>query len=110
MNRRNFITSIGALVGGLALDKAIPFNRVWSFPSKIVIPKKIYSHQTYALGTRISWELLDDWEESVEKLGIDRDSYSVIHSPLLFDQNFSIIVPGNKKTNNYVGSFALSNV
>lgn len=58
MNRRNFITSIGALVGGLALDKAIPFNRVWSFPSKIVIPK--YTHLTYELGIRVSMELVED--------------------------------------------------
>ena len=26
------------MLGGLALSEAIPFNRVWSFPSKIVIP------------------------------------------------------------------------
>jgi len=38
MNRRSFLTGLAALVGGIALEEAIPFNRVWSFPSKIVYP------------------------------------------------------------------------
>lgn len=54
MNRRNFITGIGALVGGLALDKAIPFNRVWSFPSKIVIPNR------QLLGRHYDYIVMDD--------------------------------------------------
>lgn len=37
MDRRNFLKGIGTLVGGIALDKAIPFNRVWSFPKEIKI-------------------------------------------------------------------------
>lgn len=37
MNRRGFLASLGMLVGGLALEEAIPFNRVWSFPSKVVV-------------------------------------------------------------------------
>lgn len=40
MNRRNFLQGIAALVGGIAIEKAIPFGRVWSFPSRIVIPKR----------------------------------------------------------------------
>jgi hypothetical protein len=39
MNRRGFISLLGAGAAGLALDRAIPFNRVWSFPKEIVIPK-----------------------------------------------------------------------
>lgn len=38
MERRTFLAGLGALVGGVLLDQAIPFNRVWSFPKKIVIP------------------------------------------------------------------------
>lgn len=34
MNRRGFL----GMIGGLLVSEAIPFNRVWSFPSKIVIP------------------------------------------------------------------------
>ena len=37
MNRRNFLTRLGLVAGGLALDQAIPFNRVWSFPKEIVV-------------------------------------------------------------------------
>ena len=43
MNRRGFFKALGAVVGGIALEQAIPFNRVWSFPKNIVIaqPKVI---------------------------------------------------------------------
>lgn len=44
MNRRNFLAGISALVGGLAVNEAIPFGRVWSFPSKIVVPQTLYFH------------------------------------------------------------------
>lgn len=39
MNRRNFFTSLTAGVAGLALNEAIPFGRVWSFPSNLVIAR-----------------------------------------------------------------------
>jgi len=39
MNRRSFLSGLAALVGGIALEEAIPFGRVWSFPKNIVIPK-----------------------------------------------------------------------
>lgn len=35
VNRRGFISGLGALIGGVALDQAIPLGRVWSFPSVI---------------------------------------------------------------------------
>ena len=38
MNRRGFLKMLGAVAGGIALNEAIPLNRVWSFPSKIVVP------------------------------------------------------------------------
>jgi hypothetical protein len=59
MNRRGFLQGLGAMISGIAIEKAIPFNRVWSFPKEIVIPKK-YIHLTYALGTKVSWELIED--------------------------------------------------
>lgn len=37
MNRRGFLASLGMLVGGLVLEEAIPFNRVWSVPSNVVV-------------------------------------------------------------------------
>lgn len=39
MNRRSFFRFLGAGAATLALSEAIPFGRVWSFPSKIVVPK-----------------------------------------------------------------------
>jgi hypothetical protein len=41
MDRRKFILLMSASAAGIALDQAIPFGRVWSFPSKIVIAKPI---------------------------------------------------------------------
>jgi hypothetical protein len=40
MNRRSFLQGLSALVGGVAIEQAIPFNRVWSFPKNIVIPNR----------------------------------------------------------------------
>jgi hypothetical protein len=39
MNRRSFFKCLGAGAATLALSEAIPFGRVWSFPSKIVVPE-----------------------------------------------------------------------
>ena len=39
MNRRNFLSLFSAGVAGVALEQAIPFGRVWSFPKEIVVPK-----------------------------------------------------------------------
>jgi hypothetical protein len=39
MNRRNFFSLLAAGVAGIALEQAIPFGRVWSFPKKIVLPR-----------------------------------------------------------------------
>lgn len=35
MDRRSFLKGIFALAAGAAIEKAIPFNRVWSFPSVV---------------------------------------------------------------------------
>jgi len=39
MERRGFLKLLGLGVAGIALDQAIPFNRVWSFPKNIVVPE-----------------------------------------------------------------------
>lgn len=39
MNRRNFLFLFGAGVAGIAIQQAIPFGRVWSFPKEIVVPE-----------------------------------------------------------------------
>jgi hypothetical protein len=36
MNRRGFLKGIGLVIGGIALEQAVPLGRVWSFPAKIV--------------------------------------------------------------------------
>lgn len=35
MERRGFLKGLAALVGGIALEQAVPFGRVWSFPKEI---------------------------------------------------------------------------
>jgi len=37
MDRRGFLKFLSAGVAGIALERAIPLGRVWSFPKKIVI-------------------------------------------------------------------------
>lgn len=41
MDRRGFLKLFGVGVAGLALEQAIPFGRVWSFPKEIVIGKTL---------------------------------------------------------------------
>lgn len=57
MNRRSFLRSLGAAVAGISLGEAIPFNRVWSFPSKIVVPVPYLGNQ-YLTTEMISKEVL----------------------------------------------------
>jgi len=62
MNRRSFLTGIGALVGGIALEQAIPFNRVWSFPREIVVVRprvEIVEIDEYADFIKVSDLVLD---------------------------------------------------
>jgi hypothetical protein len=40
MNRRRFFELLGMGVSGIALEQAIPFNRVWSFPKDIILAKQ----------------------------------------------------------------------
>lgn len=41
MDRRNFFKLFTAGIAGLALKEAIPFGRVWSFPSSIISSKNV---------------------------------------------------------------------
>jgi hypothetical protein len=44
MDRRNFLRAAAMTIGGIALDQAIPFGRIWSFP-KVIKPAN-YIRQT----------------------------------------------------------------
>lgn len=37
MNRRGLLKLFGGVVAGVALEQAIPFGRVWSFPKQIAL-------------------------------------------------------------------------
>jgi hypothetical protein len=41
MNRRHFLSLLSAGVAGIALEQAVPFNRVWSFPKNIINPSRV---------------------------------------------------------------------
>lgn len=41
MNRRNLLQGIALMFAAEAAEQVIPFGRVWSFPSKIIIPKEL---------------------------------------------------------------------
>lgn len=42
MNRRGFLSLLGGVLAAGALNEVIPLGRVWSFPSKIVVPWRGY--------------------------------------------------------------------
>lgn len=54
MDRRRFLKFLG--IGGvsLAAAEAIPFGRVWSFPSKIVIPEADMAWDKILDGTELA--------------------------------------------------------
>lgn len=58
MNRRSFLRSLGAAVAGIALGEAIPFNRVWSFPSKIMVPTAPVSTAPYLGNQYLTTEMV----------------------------------------------------
>lgn len=61
MNRRNFLSLLGLGVAGVALDQAIPFGRVWSFPKEIVVaPRLLNEFCTVEYITR-------EWLETLER-------------------------------------------
>jgi hypothetical protein len=47
MDRRGFLSLAGLGIAGVALDQAIPFNRVWSFPKKIVTARRAFNLDGY---------------------------------------------------------------
>lgn len=64
MQRRQFLTALGALVGGIAIDQAIPFNRVWSFPKDIKIARDpLVVYERDANGIRVAKDWLYDVDE-----------------------------------------------
>ena len=58
MQRRQFLTGLGALFGGVLLNEAVPFNRVWSFPKDIKIirdPLAIYERDANGICVATNW-------------------------------------------------------
>lgn len=53
MNRRSFLGLFGAGVAGIAISKAIPFGRVWSFPKEIVIASPEDLPKQFLVGSTI---------------------------------------------------------
>jgi hypothetical protein len=41
MNRRGFLQLLTGGIAAIAAEQVIPLGRVWSFPSKIIIPKPL---------------------------------------------------------------------
>lgn len=60
MNRRSFLAGISALVGGIAIDNAVPLGRVWSFPKEI----KLYGRPV------LSYDYLSAYERALREYAI----------------------------------------
>lgn len=67
MNRRGFLGLLGGALAAGALKEVIPFNRVWSFPSKIVVAQPIEMKVLRSLDISMTSEELvlsiDDFSE-----------------------------------------------
>lgn len=49
------------MIGGIAIEQAIPTGKVFSFPKEIkCVNYQRYIHLNYALGVRMSIELIED--------------------------------------------------
>lgn len=74
MDRRGFLRGLGAVVGGLAIEQAIPLGRVWSFPTEIKVVKA-------TLGQYAGWVNFSDLlasgvaEELAYRLDVRMKSY-----------------------------------
>lgn len=64
MDRRGFLKGLGALIGGVALAEAIPFERVWSFPSVPVVANIARGNQ-FLTPTWITREALRIFERNL---------------------------------------------
>lgn len=73
MNRRGFLGALGAMIGGVVLEQAIPFNRVWSFPTEVKV-------QTASL-------------QDLTVVYYDRKMLAALHANLFFNEAFSYREP-----------------
>ena len=101
LNRRGFLKLFGATVGGVVLGEAIPFNRVWSFPKKIVIAQPLAE-----LGIMEPVILSGAWWCSAQKLVTvyyDKEAVKNLQANRLFERvrkslpvaEYSIWTPGD---------------
>jgi hypothetical protein len=100
MNRRSFFRFLGAGAATLALSEAIPFGRVWSFPSKIVVPLQPLSWgECFEAPTRVGqtirirfpqhWIVRDFGEYTPAIITPRAENFVVTSlSPLRFDRPF----------------------
>lgn len=59
MNRRNFLIGLGTLIGGIALDQAVPLGRVYSFP-KVIKCLNVEAPRIYEVsGSRLIRTVID---------------------------------------------------
>jgi hypothetical protein len=87
MNRRGFLSAIGALVGGLAIEQAIPLGRVWSFPSKIVIPPPVMGPRLFlSKDGRAFTEIPGLKAVSLEPSVVDLDEVTNLDSEGIFNE------------------------
>jgi hypothetical protein len=61
MDRRRFLGFLGAGVAGVALEQAIPFNRVWSFPKEIAL-------QNVVLAEPCTVRFISAWDPTLRKV------------------------------------------
>jgi hypothetical protein len=98
MDRRLFLQILGIGVGGVALEQAIPFGRVWSFPKEIIVREFIELPPGSSARVIEMWDLFGCWVQRLDIIGpglaaqpvLPRDSYKILRN---IDKLYPEMVP-----------------
>lgn len=79
---------LSGAVAGLALDQAIPLNRVWSFPKEIIVPKNVFDYTDHYK------RALNSYVNNYQRFPFVRDGDNVWMGPVTYE--FDVDIPNRK--------------
>lgn len=84
MERRGFLKLFSVGIAGLALEQAIPFGRVWSFPKNIVIAPSLDDINTRWINMEILLQVKKNLRAASDPFGVYWE-LPVIRNSIFFD-------------------------
>lgn len=85
ISRRGFISGFAAVVGGIAIDAAIPTGKIFSFP-KVIKPLNLYGESRLQDASRLI-------ETGIQRMKFQSDYYS-FHWPVVTSSQIAMIREG----------------